>query len=243
LTAGTVFESPVIADLDGDGHAELIVESDDSGLDHATLDKYCAHWDADSGNQAPWTGTTQGLYIFEDPKKRWSATRSMWTSPTYHITDVNDDLTLPGVETPSWIAHNSYRRNWQPPVRGSKLPDFTARAPANVDNDSPDCAKRWTLRVELCNRGSHAEPRGVAGTFYASDPGGQGALSICTAKTVNRLDPGRCEQVACDWVNPARGRVDLWFRANDDGKTMPVTECRYGNDTAYFPGLECHSVG
>jgi len=34
--------------------------------------------------------------------------------------------------------------------------------------------------------------------------------------------------------------VDLWFRANDDGKgARPQPQCKNGNDLAFMPGTRC----
>jgi hypothetical protein len=233
LTSGTAIELPTVADVDGDGHAEIIVSSDDieRGFIAPCQD------DPDTGTK--WVGPTKGLFVFQDPFRRWMPARPTWNQHAYHGTNVGDDLSIPIPEPPSWKASNSYRA--QPSLfTPVKLPDFTAAPFQGVDPGSPDCTKAWTLRATLCNRGAVAAAAGVPGTFYASDPTAGPATPICTAHTVGALAPGQCEQVACDWASPPAQMADLWFRADDDGaKPSVLAECKAANDLARLPGATC----
>ena len=74
MAAGTGCEYPVIADVNGDGSAEIVV----SGL----LDQYA---------NLPGIG---GLHMFGNPG-HWAAARPVWNQYMYHVTNVNEDLTIP----------------------------------------------------------------------------------------------------------------------------------------------------
>ena len=74
MAAGTGCEYPVIADVNGDGSAEIVV----SGL----LDQYA---------YLPGYG---GVHVFGSPGN-WSPARSVWNQYMYHVTNVNEDLTIP----------------------------------------------------------------------------------------------------------------------------------------------------
>ncbi len=39
----------------------------------------------------------------------WKSSRPLWNQHTYHITNVNDDLSIPDQETNSWELHNTFR--------------------------------------------------------------------------------------------------------------------------------------
>ncbi|MEO6063312.1 MAG: FG-GAP-like repeat-containing protein, partial [Thermoflexales bacterium] len=78
INSGTVNETPVIADVDADGHAELVLVDN---------------------NQLVALGFDQG----------WASSRSIWNQHSYHITNINDDLSVPPREPDSWAYHNTYR--------------------------------------------------------------------------------------------------------------------------------------
>ncbi|MBK8987727.1 MAG: VCBS repeat-containing protein [Chloroflexi bacterium] len=42
----------------------------------------------------------------------WGEARPLWNQHSYHITNVNDDLTIPQSEANSWATHNTYRTQW-----------------------------------------------------------------------------------------------------------------------------------
>ena len=75
MAAGTGIEYPVVADVNGDGSAEIVV----AGL----LDDY-AYYDIGFG----------GLHVFGSPQS-WGSARKVWNQYMYHVTNVNEDLTTP----------------------------------------------------------------------------------------------------------------------------------------------------
>ena len=84
---------------------------------------------------------------------------------------------------------------------------------------------------------------GIAGTFYKGDPR-KGGVKICSGKTKKALEPGKCEKVTCTWVNPPKGAIDLWFRADDDGTAAgKVRECREKNNLMHNPRASCEKIG
>ncbi len=92
-TSGTIFEYPVIADVDGDGSADIVAPSNSY-----------------SGLNCSGTKTT-GIRIFTDPASSWAAARRVWNQHTYHVTNVLEDGTIPTVEDAHWEdpALNSFR--------------------------------------------------------------------------------------------------------------------------------------
>jgi gliding motility-associated-like protein len=71
LNNGTGMEYPVVADVDGDDEAEIIVSG----------------WVTNNAEQR--------LFCFESGGTPWAPARSVWNQPGYHVTNVNDDLTIP----------------------------------------------------------------------------------------------------------------------------------------------------
>ena len=54
------------------------------------------------------TGGIDGLYIF-GADLDWGPGRSVWNHIDYHVTNVNDDLTIPTSKAPHWLSNNTYR--------------------------------------------------------------------------------------------------------------------------------------
>ena len=234
ITSGTALEMPIVADVDNDGHADLIVPSDS-----IQGNGYCADQNPERDTGMAHTGVTQGVFVLKDPMNRWMPSRSMWNEHSYHITNVNDDGTVPASETPNWTSYNNYRQNIQGTlVKTVPLPDATSRG--STSPDQTDCSKQWKLYAQICNRGSDLIAGMLPGTFYQKDPRVEASSAICVAYTTAPIQPGKCEVVSCPWMNPPQGSVDLWFRANDDGKgARPQPQCKNGNDLAFMPGTRC----
>ncbi|KAB7540469.1 hypothetical protein ET532_026200, partial [Verminephrobacter sp. Larva24] len=57
-----------MADVDGDGHADLVVPGD--------------------------AGAQGGIVVYRDVDNAWVATRSVWNQYDYSITNINDDLSV-----------------------------------------------------------------------------------------------------------------------------------------------------
>jgi hypothetical protein len=91
LSSCTWFEYPLVADVDGDGNAELLaVANNNCGL-----------------------GTDRGVFVFGDPDDDWVLTRPIWNQHTYHITNVRIDGSIPPVEDHNWLipGFNNFRLN------------------------------------------------------------------------------------------------------------------------------------
>lgn len=89
--SGTVIEYPVVADIDNDGSAEILVVSN-------TL----------FGGNLPYTITA-----IRDIEDRWIQGRRIWNQHTYHVTNVREDGTIPQDEPPNWQDLNTFRTQAQ----------------------------------------------------------------------------------------------------------------------------------
>ncbi len=230
VSSGTKMELPVVADVNNDGHANIVVASDDY---------YSCSTEKELGLKHP--GKTRGIMVFQDPQNRWMPSRSIWNQHTYHITNVNDDATIPVKEKDNWKSWNNYRQNTQgilkTEIKGS---DLTGKQQLGVEPGS-DCVKNWVLKAAICNRGAAPSGAAVKGTFYKGDPRKAGATALCTAATKGKLAVGACEVVKCNYANPAKGPIDLWFKADDDGKggNGAEVECKEDNNLLHMPGATC----
>ncbi|MFT7519716.1 MAG: hypothetical protein ACI9MC_001859 [Kiritimatiellia bacterium] len=78
----TGFETPVVADVDGDGEAEIIMVHDTHGT---------------------------GVSVYGDRDHSWAPGRQVWNQHAYSITNVNDDLSIPMNQEANWASHNNFR--------------------------------------------------------------------------------------------------------------------------------------
>ena len=241
VSSGTGVEYPVVADVDGDGHADIVVPSD------SIVDPGQCAGDPEGQLNQLWTTPTEGVLVFGDPRNRWVPSRSLWHQHAYHITEIGDDLRVPTQEVDSWKSWNTYRTNIEGEVAiGQALADYTGAIASGtgIDNGGQDCAVTERLWASVCNRGTATVPRGVPGTFYDSDPRRRGVAPVCTAATSAPLAPGHCEPVHCDRSDPPATPQDLWFRANDDGAAPgSAVECKHGNNLLFLPRYTCRGIG
>lgn len=93
--SGTLLEYPIVADIDGDGEAEIILLQDLPG------------------KRPDGTSYKPSIVVFSSVLGNWSSARPIWNQYSYHITNINDDGTVPKVEKNNWLTPelNNYRQN------------------------------------------------------------------------------------------------------------------------------------
>ncbi len=151
-TTGTLVEYPIVADVDNDGHADIVVVSNAYAASDPEV--ACAQ---DGGPSAQ-----SGVRVFSNLS--WVPTRALWNEHAYHITNVNDDGTIPTAELPNWLqsGFNDFRQNKQPG-------DLFA-APDPRVSVAPACGSPVVLVATVRNVGEAALPSGVQVNFYAGSP-------------------------------------------------------------------------
>jgi len=93
-TSWTAVEYPVVADVDNDGSAELVVVSN--------------IWPG--YHEGPSSPTVQ---VFRDQHDRWIPARRIWNQQSYHVTNVTEDGRIPQFESPHWKGLNTFRTQAQ----------------------------------------------------------------------------------------------------------------------------------
>jgi hypothetical protein len=88
--SGTLIEYPVVADIDNDQSADIVVVSNKNG--------------------GPYMHTVE---VLQDEQKRWIPTRRIWNQHAYHVTNVREDGTIPTHMQKSWSKLNTFRTNAQ----------------------------------------------------------------------------------------------------------------------------------
>ena len=221
-TTGTLQEYPLVADVDNDGHADIVVISNDY---HSIL---CP----DDGSQQ------RGLRVFGDDQ--WVRTRRVWNQHAYHVTNVEEDGTIPTVETANWSVDglNNFRQNVQPEGEFA-APDLVASV---LGVCSPD---EFGAIARVRNLGRAAVPQGVPVGFYEGDPAAGGVL-LGTELTSKILYPAEAEDVVLllPDASPAlrMGDTEVWVVVDDGMPAHPWVECRPDNNRAHGP-IDCNIAG
>lgn len=98
----TLFEYPLVVDVDGDGEAEIVLPSNDS-------------------INAGW----QGITVIGDASGTWAPTSPVWNQHAWYITNAEDDLSIPRSPAPNWtLGHNSFRAGGRREGPGNPAPNL-----------------------------------------------------------------------------------------------------------------------
>jgi len=203
----TTFEYPVVADIDNDGQAEIMV-----GANYARSHLY-----------------SNGLRVFESASGSWMPTRSVWNQHAYHITNVNDDGMIPSHEQPSWLTHNTYRANALIERDTLGQPDLTASLLAVLDNGA---SQPLSLSVRVGNAGAASTSGAVMVAFYNGDPTAGGILLGTVASP--SLAAGAYADVQLDGVSGIGGSDELFVVVDPDSTYAECDETN--NRMSSFPG-------
>ena len=216
-TTATLVEFPIVADVDNDGHADIIVASN-------AYAETCA---ADGG--AP---TKQaGIRVFGAETGTWVRTRRVWNEHAYHITNVNEDGTIPTKELPNWTQPglNNFRQNKQP---GSEF-----AAPNVVAIAAPLCPGPTGVVVTVRNIGEALVPAGVVVGVYGGVP--STGVKLGSVTTTRALYPAESEplELTLAVVPPT-----VYTVVDDGAPPHPAWhECRTDDNTSPAVGTACSS--
>lgn len=215
----TAYEYPVIADVDGDDRAEIIVGAN------------------------PYGGvTTTGVSAYGHPG--WVKTRAIWNQHSYHVTNVFEDGSVPYQEQACFVEDTF--DGWDVGVAGgtfranaSQPPTFVAAADlqmSGVNVDNSGCKASFSVRVWIDNLGAVSVPAGVKVKLYAGTNVNT-ASPVQTRQTSAALLPGQGERLAFHGVPSSAvvgGRFTLVVEAEGLG------ECAYANNALSVVSTGCN---
>lgn len=220
-TTATLIEYPIVADVDNDGHADIVAISN-------AYSQSC-----DDGTML----TKQaGVRVFGDASGSWVRTRRVWNEHAYHITNINEDGSVPMNEAVNYTTPglNNFRLNKQPGGEFS--------APDAVVSVLPNCVGPYGLIATVRNIGEASLPADVPVGFYAGTaPSG---TLLGTANTTRILYSLDSEQVVLDLPDAPpdvrNGLTPIYAVVDDTTTPHPEwTECRTDNNTSEAASGEC----
>ena len=233
----TATEASLVADIDGDGHAEMLIPSQGVSMTTWTCAEHEKNGTGGAINGQYWTPgpdanlSYRGLVALGDTADSWVGTRTLWNEHTYHVTNVCDDsdnaCTSPNVygaipkgETPNWTLPwlNDFRQNVQD--KG------IFNAPDAVVALVVDCVNPPVAHVSIRNIGQSGLPAGVvAGVFITP-----GDIQVGKVTTTYALLPGQTQTLDVTLSSPATTQSAYYAKIIVDPKNPTFHECRTDND-------------
>jgi hypothetical protein len=200
-TSFTATEASLVADVDGDGHSEILMVS--NGADPSSAGWGCdvAPWNQPdpAQNRPAWTPPAngpayRGITVFGDTANSWVGTRTVWNQHAYSVSNICDSRdsacdapnvygSIPTAQKANWLVPwlNNFRQN----VQDKGLFD----APDATLKISVTCTNPAIIHVTVRNIGLAGLPAGVNVGIY--DSNGPTQLAIVT--TTKALLPGQSE--------------------------------------------------
>jgi hypothetical protein len=237
----TATEAAIVADVDGDGHAELVAV-------HNNADPSGAGW---ACNVAPWNQPDpalnrpawqppanapnyRGITVFGDVASSWVGTRTLWNQHAYDVSNVCDPRDsacqmgsyygqIPQNQIPNWTLPwlNNFRQNVQE-AGLFDAPDVTLKLDA-------ECTTPVAMEIQVRNIGLAGLPAGVVvGVYQLGNP--EALLDVLA--TSKALLPGQTEIV--EYTAPLSATTSDTFEARVIIDPMNPTfhECKDDNNTS-----------
>jgi hypothetical protein len=210
-SSDTMYDYPVIADVDGDDQAEIVVC-------HA--------------------GFSTAMSVYGDADESWPPARKIWNQHAYSITNINDDLSIPVEATPNFTLYNNYHAAIDR-AAGYELADDVSSMIADVCIDECDSG-RVLVTVQLINLSEAPLYSALDLALYAVIDGDL-SLVATSSDTYELdpgyVTEGWIIEVDADLLAGATG---LRLVADDDGTgTGTLSECSEADNADDWPGPFC----
>lgn len=213
-------ENPIVADVDGDFKAEIIVSTNNESGQGAIGDA--------------------GIEVFEDRSDNWVGTLPIWNQHSYHVTNVLANATIPVTEDPNWSTpagnpYNSYRRNTQGELESQCAPDLV---PSDLNVDELTCNnENLEMSVKVLNQGCLGVGPGVNVAFYDDND------LLGVVQTQVAIPAGGASTVSLAVPPPPAPGYSITAVVDDDGMSAGAfNECRERNN-ASEPVDHCTPAG
>jgi HYR domain/FG-GAP-like repeat/CARDB len=210
-SSGTTHENPVIADVDGDLAADIVVTTNDLAY-------------------PPY----HGVRVYHDRLEGWARTRSAWNQHAYSITNVNNGGSIPAHPVSHWLKPklNTFHSN----VAGyfGDGPNPYAAPDVAVSQVSAVCdGSTLNLSGTVTNHGAASVAAGLKVAFYRGNPASGGSL-LGVRIVDSPIAAGSSATVLLSvGAQPPAGSNQVFLVADDDGTGAGRdTECNETNNSA-----------
>ena len=241
-TSFTGTEASLVADVDGDGRAEMLMVSNGANPANGGWNCLDANGNPVTINGVKWAPSTlpnksyRGIVAFGDSADSWVGTSSLWSEHTFHVSNICDDRnsacpppniygSIPQFEPTNWSLPwlNNFRQN----VQDKGLFD----APDAIVSLAVSCYSPIELQVAVRNIGLASLPANVNVALYKGSV--LAANQVGQVTTTHALLPGQTEQLVYQ-LQPNMGTAqDTYVAQILNPPNMPTFhECRADNDTS-----------
>ncbi|MEP4831561.1 MAG: Ig-like domain-containing protein, partial [Cyclobacteriaceae bacterium] len=177
--AGTRVEYPLVADVNNDGQAEIIVT-------------------AQEGNGPGFSGADDYFVVYKSANSSWVSSREIWNQHGYHVTNINDDMTIPqyqqdifhpqfGGSLNGFLVQTTYLDQGGEPTYATS--DLVVTA-SSVDQNCASSNNGLDISMTIQNQGDWKAPRTTPITVYDADPYAGAANVIDTVHLPVTLEVG-----------------------------------------------------
>ena len=193
--SSTFIEMPIIADVDNDNSAEIVVPCN-------------SHI---SGNVA-------GIRVYEDATDHWVNTRKIWNQHAYMTTNIHENGRIPKLPINNWEFYNNFRQNQMDNPFGCK--DISASYIRFNLNDCPDSV---IITARIGNSGSLHLPAGTLVSFYLGNPAGNGQL-LAEIAIDHPIQSGQWVDLSAKMENFGTGIQNIFVFADSSNRLWESNE-------------------
>jgi hypothetical protein len=196
-SSNTMFDYPVIVDVDGDDEAEILV---------------CHN------------GFSSAFSVYGDANNSWMPARPLWNQHAYHINNIQDNLQIPVAPLPSFVHSNTWHSAVSTTSSAASRANLEPEL-LDVCTDECDSGVLW-LSVRLKNTGETQVPIGTNLSVYALDGNMERQLSTFTVTEVIEAGWSSESFQLGVYSEDIEGMTGIRIRADDDGTgTGAINEC------------------
>ncbi len=221
----TWFEMPIVADVDGDFHSEIVVGAHRYSGSCPATDPYRA---------GVAFMPTNGVYVLRDELDRWATSRTVWNQHAYSVTHVGDrgEIRRTSEAAINWRDPelNNFRQNVQGNLEALGIADLTSSVRGVTPLGCRDGMA--TVSARVCNRGRL--PLG-GGLVVALREGALDGPEFCRTTIAPPIPTGECVEISCTTTAPEEA-IDLYVVPDPDDV---IDECNEANSWGRLEGVVC----
>ncbi len=211
-SSGTLWEYPLIVDVDNDGATEIVVASNDYTI-----------------------AGSRGITVIGDADDSWAPARPVWNQHAYSISNVEDDGSIPVQPEANWERWNSFRAGNSQTAVGLGLPDLRVGAPEVCKDECLGAVVEVWVPVE--NAGEAGSDEVTVGLWSA-----RGAEQrLVELRSAGPVPAGGVSWVGPWRVHAEDFGNGLTFAVNDPRSGDTVTECDPTNNTVAWDAFPCEA--
>ncbi len=212
--SGTLYEYPVIADVDRDGAVEIVLTSNNYAF-------------------PGWTGVT----VIGSAGDRWVSGRPIWNQHAYYITGISDDGEVTPYSPHNWPEYNSFRQGGFGSLDPIAAPNLKVEILGPCDVDC--AADSAELMVRVWNTGLTGVGAGIPLSWYGVSGGGNTLLG--TTLLPWGVDAGTASLALSLHLDVSQGPFDgILVVVDDNGTGVGIeNECDETDNQDSTPGWPC----